>query len=266
MCCVKIPLWTIAPAIAVMMAVLPVRSLAEAEPSPSPAPTPAVDSFVSLEDQYTPDYDQTRGGSGNSINVRAQVPFYSLFTHVLYLARIKVPFTTWAPTGAETGNGDTTLLLLAASTPKVTAIWAAGAAMRIPTASQNALGSGKWALGPAINYTYSRKPWKLGVRLLQYFSIAGPSWREPYVRTQIEPVVEYDFGDGWHVGNSEMNYKYDWYATRWTDLPVGFSVGKHFFGGLRGVDASFSAEKNLAVYKGSPSWTLSTLVKYFLST
>ncbi|MBV8197685.1 MAG: hypothetical protein JO263_06100 [Candidatus Eremiobacteraeota bacterium] len=248
--------------IAIGLALFPAPGFPQSSPSPAPSATPAVRSFVMLEDEYTPYYEQT-GHGGNSLDVTAQMRLVAPLTGELYLLRIKIPFTTWAPASAATGGGDTTILALTAARPTA-AYWSLGLCASLPTGNLNSLGSGKWAGGPAVQYGFATGRWSAGFTLRQYFSIAGNGARTPYVRTDFTPSIVYDLGGGWYAGNSKMSFKYDWYSGRWLDVPLGLSVGKKLYGSLRGIDTQIEAERNLANYLGSPEYTFRAQVKYSL--
>jgi hypothetical protein len=225
-----------------------------------PSPLPAVDSYLSIEGERVPSYDQTSGAS-NSLILRGQLPLYDLRGRLRFL-RIKIPFDTQGPIGAEKGNGDTTLVALLATAPGQSPVWAFGASARLPTASAQALGSGKWSAGPAAGYNAKSTAWRAGFLIQNFFSVAGNGARKPFVRTQLQPLLERGWPSGFYVSTSTMNFSYDWYAGRWDNVPIGLAIGKRLFAGLRGFDVAAQAEKNLAEYRGSPVWSSSLWLKY----
>ena len=75
--------------------------------------------------------------------------------------------------------------------------FAYGLAAQFPTASDDTLGSGKWALGPAIEYEYHRDRFYAAFVALQLWSVAGDSDRKDVSMLMIKPMITYDLGKRW---------------------------------------------------------------------
>ncbi len=232
------------------MAGLPRVAAADTSPTPVPTSTAATPTeseagesatdplapnpWYSVEDEYVPDFEDA-SGSSNQITLRAQVPLGrynkmpAVFSagHALNLIKFKLPFTTSSPSdaGSEviTGGGDMSVVSLAlfGSAEKR---WAAGPAFKFPTASQSDLGSGKWSIGPALGYTYEPGPWTFGIYTQSFFSYAGPKSRPPVAQTQIAPTISYAFAHGWTVGNSEMQYIYNYNLGAFTECSARLAL------------------------------------------
>jgi hypothetical protein len=104
--------------------------------------------------------------------------------------------------------------------------WGVGPALQLPTATADALGTGKWSAGPTGALIYSEGPWFAGVLVTQLWSFAG-AHRGSVNQTSIEPNVSYSFKSGWYV-LFDPGIIYDWSAASrdaWT-LPIGLDVGK----------------------------------------
>jgi hypothetical protein len=214
---------------------------------------------VSVEDEYSPDYSGESGAS-NAINLRGQLPYDG----ASWLVRFKQPIVTQAPPESITGAGDFALWDLAVLDAGHMQ-WLAGATLRIPTA-RDSLGSNKYSLGPAFGDTVVRDGVTYGFFTQDYFSVIGPSWYPSVAKSQVNPVAKFDLAAGWSVGLSTMQFTYDWTRNRWTDVPLGFRIGKRLGGAMRPADAYFEAEKNFAVAAGTPSWTLRTFFAWRLSS
>ena len=106
-------------------------------------PTP----YVSIEQEVSPEYDGETGSS-SLVNVRAQLPYVA---GAQYVFRLKLPIVTSAPATAVTGAGDLALYDLAV-TDAPRDRWLAGVTIRIPTAQNDSLGTGKYSVGPAFGY------------------------------------------------------------------------------------------------------------------
>jgi len=119
------------------------QDAATTAPSPNPSATPAAmklpDPFVSIEEEYSPNYDGEGVGS-SGLNFRGQTAFAS--GGYGYLIRLKVPYVSSAPPGAITGRGNTTLAALQIRSDS-RGQWLVGITMRLPTAQNDSLGSPK---------------------------------------------------------------------------------------------------------------------------
>jgi hypothetical protein len=240
-------------------ALVPAQSRAQevgASPTPSPAPPSP---YVSIEEEVSPSYDD-ESGSSSLINLRAQLPYVA---GAQYVFRLKLPIVTSAPSTAVTAAGDLTLYDLAVG-DTAEGRWLEGLTIRVPTAQNDSLGTGKYSIGPALAYQTQRGPWTIGFFQQSFFSVVGPESRSPVGQSKIEPVLTFALSRGWSVGLSSMTITYDWVRNEWTEVPVGLQVAKQFSDALRPLEASFEMEQNLADVKGAPGWTIRTLLKWTL--
>jgi hypothetical protein len=239
-------------------------ALGDSAPSPSPLPSPsraAPAPYVSAEEEVSPTYDDTKGSS-TVLNLRAQIPFVGAGLQQVF--RIRLPIVTSAPQTAITGAGDIGLFDLAVlSTPR--GRWLGGATIRIPSAQNDSLGSGKYSIGPALGYETHQGAWTLGFFNQNFFSVIGPSSRSAVGQTKIEPTAAYTLPRGWSIGTSTMSFTYDWVRNAWTEVPIGLRIDKAFRNALRPIDAYAEFEKNLAAVAGVPGWTFRAAVKWTFS-
>lgn len=227
--------------------------------------------WFSIEDEVTTSYDHL-AGSSNTINLRAQFPIGRLGKKLpatlltrrhLQLIKIKLPFVTSAPAGAVKGNGDTTLWFLqylGVADRK----WVYGPLLKIPTASVNELGSGRWSGGPAAGYTYTHGSTAIGVYTETYVSFAGPKSRGPITQTQIQPGLFFTSPRGWLVGTSSMQFLYNWQKSAWQNVPLGFRVERFTQNDHRLLIVGLEIEKNLANVQNTTQWTFRLDAKYRL--
>jgi len=225
--------------------------------------------WVSLEDEVSPSYSGL-SGSSNQLNFRAQVPLGQYIRHPLLwsrrlqMIRLKLPVVTSAPSTAVKGNGDTTLLGLQYLGVKERQ-WLVGPAFRLPTASVNDLGSGKWSVGPAAGYTYVHGTTSIGLFTQSFFSFAGPRSRQSVAQTQLQPGLFFSLPRGWIAGTSQMQFTYNWQRGQWTALPLGLRIARNIETEKRNLSAGFEAEKNLIHVEGTPGWTLRLNFRYQFS-
>ena len=246
-------------ALGLAVALVPMQSRAEeipASPTPSAAPPAA---SVSIEEEVSPEYDG-ESGSSNLVNVRGQLPYVA---GAQYVFRLKLPVVTSAPATAVTGAGDLALYDLAV-TDTARGQWLEGVTIRVPTAQNDSLGSGKYSVGPAFGYQTVHGPWTVGFFQQDFFSVIGPTSRSTVGQSKIEPNVALGLTRGWSIGLSTMAITYDWVRNQWTEVPVGLRVTKRFSGGLSPLQASLEVEQNLADARGAPSWTIRTMLKWTL--
>jgi hypothetical protein len=262
---------------------------ADASPQPSPSPSPPADEsdsndgspdfnaplsprlWFSLEDELTATYDDI-GGSSNTLNVRAQVPLGKIGKQLpspllvpgrLQLVRIKVPFVTSAPANAVRGNGDTTLTLLrylGVSDRK----WVYGPTFKIPTASTNDLGTGRWSGGPAAAYIYTRSRTVLALYFETFVSFAGPKSRGAVSQTKIQPGVLFALPHGWGIGTSQMEFTYNWQNNTWQNVPLGVRIENTSQNSHHQLNVGVEFEKNLAHVITTAQWTFRLNFKYRL--
>lgn len=143
--------------------------------------------------------------------------------------------------------------------------WLKGVTIRVPTAQNDSLGTGKYSLGPAAGYLTKRGSWTIGFFEQNFFSVIGPKSRPPVGQSKIAPIASYALPRGWSVGLSTMTVTYDWVRNKWTEVPVGLQVDKNFGDVFLPLDASVEIEQNLADTAGTPAWTLSMLLQWSFS-
>ncbi len=232
---------------------------ADAPPSPKPSPSP-VSTYVSIEKESSPDYEGERGSS-DQYNIRAQMPFAG----GTWAMRLKLPVVLSAPATSVTGAGDLQLFAMKVAPQAFGGGWLAGVTLKLPTSQNTSLGSGKFSIGPAGGFQTKAGRWTLGWFGQSFFSVAGTSARAGVAQTKAQPIVAYALGHGWYVGNSLMTFTYDWITNQWTDVPVGLSAGKRFGDPRYPFDAEFQGEKNLAVARATPGWTLRLSLRYTIA-
>ena len=126
------------------------------------------------------------------------------------------------------GLGDVAVVSLL-SPAKLTSgiIWGAGPTFIFPTATNDALGQGKYQAGPAAVGLYIGKDWVFGTLAQQWWSFAGDGDRESTSQANIQYFIQYLFGDHWQIGMTP-NILIDWkedQKNRFT-VPVGLGIGK----------------------------------------
>ena len=62
----------------------------------------------------------------------------------------------------------------------------------------------------------------------------------------LQPILNYQLGQGWAIGVSEMTFTYDWEADRWSSLPLGVQLSKLVRFGQQPVQFSGQYEHDFA--------------------
>ena len=107
-------------------------------------------------------------------------------------------------------------------------VWGIGAVFAFPTASSDALGSGKWAAGPAFRLTYRKGPWNLGVVASQRWSFAGSDNRADVNQLLIRGAVRRQLPNDWFFVYAPLiTANWDSPGEKWL-VPVGGGIGRSF--------------------------------------
>ena len=162
-----------------------------------------------------------------------------------------------------TGLGDIDVSLFL--TPARTGAWVFGAGpiVQFPTATDTALGTGKWSAGPTAALLYVGGPWVNGVLVSHLWSFAGPGSRTAVSLTQIEAQLSYSFSDDWYI-QTAPTIAHDWKAApgeRWL-IPVGVDVGRAFKVGSHAMSLQMGAYYNVKKAASVPEWVLQTQISW----
>ena len=234
-------------------------------------PTASITAFQIRYD-WTARIHNAPGEEKGSMVVQPVIPFK--LGNQPHIARITLPYVTSAPdlsrfnkpieenplppnylpTRKKSGLGDTTLLdLLLFDQP-----WGrlgVGGVLAVPTARDDALGTGKWSLGPAAVGIARQGKWQYGLLAVSQFSVAGKSDRSSVAALSLQPFASYDLGGGWSIGLSDVNYTYNLRQSRWVDYPIGSRLEKLIRIGNLPVRVFVEAEYNLRNNDIAPKWT-----------
>ena len=132
---------------------------------------------------------------------------------------------------------------------------AGGISAILPTATDPALGTQKWSVGPAVGGLVSSGKFLAGAIILTNFSFAGNSERANVRAMTFQPFASYGLANNWSIELAEMNYAYDFNGKSWTSLPMGFRIGKLQYLGNLPVRFFGDIEYNFADSGVGPKWT-----------
>ncbi len=166
--------------------------------------------------------------------------------------------------GRTHGVGDTQFSAFLSPTRTGSLVWGVGPVLQLPTATNDALGQGKWGAGPTAGVQWSGTQWTFGALINNIWSFAGTAGRPAVNQMQLQPELNYTFKDN---PNRYLSYSptitANWEASgaeRWT-VPVSLGIGQLFTFGRQSVNLQATAYYNVVAPAGSGNWTLELLVQ-----
>jgi hypothetical protein len=175
---------------------------------------------------------------------------------VSQVTRLTVPMLTSPDPGRTTGLGDISFFDVFVPKARPWGVWGAGLGVVFPTAASDALGAGKWQLGPAFTAMFYGVPsWQFGAVVQNPFSIAGDSDRESVDALLVQPIVNYLMGP-WYVGIGDFTWQFDWTESGAATIPLGLQVGRIVTMGGQRYNLSAELECTAAHLRGAtyPKW------------
>ena len=166
--------------------------------------------------------------------------------------------------GRETGFGDMYYVGLFAPNEGIDVgdgkfLWGAGFDVMADTASEDVLGSGKWAAGPSALAVYMGPQWIVGALGMHYWDFAGDSGRDDVNMTNLQYFVQYRLNPTTTIGatpNIIANWEQD--SDNAFSVPIGIGINKTVQFGK--VPVRFGAEVHYYVVQPDdipgPEWGL----------
>jgi hypothetical protein len=138
-------------------------------------------------------------------------------------------------------------------------IWGVGPAFLLPTATDDALGTGKFCIGPTVVALTQPGHWTIGALVNNLFSVAGPSDRSDVNSMTLQYFVNYNLKKGYFL-TSQPIISANWNASSgnvWL-VPFGGGIARIFKLGPQPVNASVQAYYNAKRpdVVPSPTWQL----------
>ena len=167
-----------------------------------------------------------RDATGALLNFQPVIPFpVNESTNVIL--RVIMPLTSQpAPDGTRlNGVGDILTTAFFSPSKASPVIWGVGPAILMPTATNNALGSEKFGLGPSVVVLTQPRNWTLGALFNQIWSTSGANDRADVNQMFLQPFANYNLGAGLAVGVT-MEATANWNANDTWIAPLLFSVSK----------------------------------------
>ncbi|MFZ4634827.1 MAG: hypothetical protein ACOYNO_11525 [Saprospiraceae bacterium] len=171
-----------------------------------------VASLISVPFQSNTDVGIGRfNGSRMVLNVQPVVPFslsenWNLITR--YIFPIVSQFDITGENTSQSGLGDA--VVSGFFSPKNSAVtWGVGPAFLLPTATEKALGSEKFGVGPSVVALKQSNGWTYGGLANHIVSVAGNDDRSDVNATFLNPFVTYNWKSGAGL-SAVLEYTHDW--------------------------------------------------------
>ncbi|PZV17412.1 MAG: neuromedin U [Pseudanabaena sp.] len=135
--------------------------------------------------------------------------------------------------------------------------WGIGPVLSFPTATDPALGTGKWSVGPTAVAVWSPGKWVVGALANQQWSVAGDDNRAAVSQFLFQPFINYNMPDGWFLSFSPV-ITANWNASsgnQWT-VPIGGGVGRVFRIDKQPVNVSLAAFWNVIRPEFGADWQI----------
>jgi hypothetical protein len=145
------------------------------------------------------------------LNIQPVVPFrlsddWNLITRTI--VPVASQFDLTGPSTSESGLGDSVVTaFLSPSKGRIT--WGVGPAFLVPTATDDALGSGKLGIGPSVVALRQSGGWTVGGLANHLVSVAGSEDRAKVNATFVNPFLAYNWRSGAGV-TLNVEYTHDW--------------------------------------------------------
>jgi hypothetical protein len=163
------------------------------------------------------------------LNIQPVIPF-RLTNDWNLITRTIVPLISVPELGPGVGDtfglGDIQLSLFLSPAKPHGIIWGVGPVVSFPSATDDALGTGKYSVGPTAAALAIEGPWVVGALVNNLFSVGGDSKRRDVNQMLVQPFINYNLPAGWYLTSSPM-ITADWKAAadqRWT-VPVVAASG-----------------------------------------
>lgn len=182
-----------------------------------------------------------------------------------FLLRTILPLRSIAWPASASGLGDMTLVPYYVPDTGSPTFVGYGAAINLPTATDDALGSGRWSAGPAILFARTGQPMTWG-GLAQYVrSFGGDASRARVSATTVQPFATWLLGGGWSAGaNVEATYNHELPSgSRWT-VPLAASLSRvlPLWGSYVNLGAGLVGYAQRPSF--APSWEVRLNVQYVI--
>ena len=214
-----------------------------------------VSSLISLPLQANWDFGLgDREAVGTLFNIQPVVPF-GITPSTNVILRVIMPLASQPGADGMRVNGVGDVVATAFFSPARAGriIWGAGPVFLLPAASNTALGSEKFAMGPSVVALTQPGNWTVGLLFNHLWSTSGATDRPDVNSTFLQPFVNYNLGHGLAVG-AVLEATANWEADETWTAPLLFTVSKVALLGKQPVNFLVGAGPTVASPEGGANW------------
>jgi hypothetical protein len=188
------------------------------------------------------------------LNFQPVIPF-GVSTSTNVILRVIMPLTSQPGSEGARSNGMGDIVASAFFSPEEAGrvIWGVGPVVLLPTATDNALGTQKFGIGPTAVVLTQPGKWTLGTLFNHLWSTSGATNRRDVNSTYLQPFANYNLGSGLAVGVS-MEATANWEVDEHWTAPLLFQVSKVTLLGKRPVNLAVAAGPMVASPAGGANW------------
>ena len=129
-----------------------------------------------------------------------------------------------------------------------------GPVFLLPTATDTALGTGKWCAGPSIVLLQQKSGFTYGILANHLWSFAGDDDRPSVNNTFLQPFLAYNTKHGTGI-TLDTEATYNWSTSQWTN-PIGLFVSQVIRIGHQPISIQFGPRYYTEGPSGGPDWGL----------
>jgi hypothetical protein len=215
-------------------------------------------SMISIPMQYNADFNAGVSGHAHRsyLNVQPVIPF-TLNADWNLITRTIIPIVyqeELAPgQGTNTGLGDVTAsFFFSPKEPTNGWIWGVGPVAYLATATDTALGAGRWGGGITGVALKQESGWTYGILANHIWAGVGDNDNPSINTTLLQPFLSYAWKTGTTVSlNTESTY--DWRSSQWT-MPVNLSVSQILKIGGMPIQVQAGPRYYVEGPSGAPEW------------
>ncbi|MEY2667430.1 MAG: hypothetical protein RJA59_68 [Pseudomonadota bacterium] len=179
------------------------------------------------------------------------------------IVRPIVPYYSLVVPGGErvTGLGEIILETFFSPSKASSFIWGIGPAFSFPTATNEAVATGCFAVGPVVAAVYMEGPWVIGALLTQLnaFARMGSAHLDT---TSLQVFLNYNLPNAWSIGTAPtFTVNWNQIGQQWT-VPVGASISKTLSIAKQPISLSLAYYANVVHPEGGSPWLLRMVVTF----
>jgi hypothetical protein len=219
-------------------------------------------SMISLPIQNNTNFDfGPQEKTQNVLNIQPVWPF-SIGEDLNLITRVIMPVISQPAVFPEqdrvAGVGDISFTGFFSPSNSGSWTWGLGPTIQAPTASNDRLGTDRWALGASFVALTMPGQWVYGALLSNIWSVGGSS-KPDINQLLIQPFINYNIPDsgGWYLSSVPIitaNWEADG-GDRWT-VPIGGGAGRVFSVGKQAMNAQVQAFYNVEKPEFGADWQL----------